>query len=58
MSAVQLANPKAEVARRGAALSLNITAACGLQNVLKSNLGPKGTIKMYFVDQLKLTFKN
>ncbi|CAG8438105.1 12040_t:CDS:2 [Funneliformis caledonium] len=35
-----------EVARRGQALQLNITAAVGLQDVLKSNLGPKGTIKM------------
>ncbi len=46
MSAVQLANPKAEIARRGQALQLSINAAQGLQNVLKSNLGPKGTIKM------------
>ena len=45
-AAVQLANPKAEVARRGQALQLNINAALGLQDVLKSNLGPKGTIKM------------
>ncbi|CAG8499318.1 4933_t:CDS:10 [Cetraspora pellucida] len=45
-SAVQLINPKSEVARRGQALQLNITAAIGLQEVLKSNLGPKGTIKM------------
>ncbi|KAJ3072746.1 T-complex protein 1 subunit zeta [Podochytrium sp. JEL0797] len=45
-AAVQLANPKAEVARRGQALQLNITAALGLQDVLKTNLGPKGTIKM------------
>ncbi|KAI8848928.1 chaperonin Cpn60/TCP-1 family [Chytridium lagenaria] len=45
-SAVQLANPKAEVARRGQALQLNINAALGLQDVLKSNLGPKGTLKM------------
>ncbi|EXX51905.1 T-complex protein 1 zeta subunit [Rhizophagus irregularis] len=45
-SAIQLINPKSEVARRGQALQLNITAAVGLQDVLKSNLGPKGTIKM------------
>ncbi|CAG8509890.1 933_t:CDS:10 [Gigaspora rosea] len=45
-AAVQLINPKSEVARRGQALQLNITAAIGLQDVLKSNLGPKGTIKM------------
>ncbi|KAJ3261417.1 T-complex protein 1 subunit zeta [Boothiomyces macroporosus] len=50
-------NPKAEVARRGQALQHNINAALGLQEVLKTNLGPKGTIKM-LVDgsgQIKLT---
>jgi len=26
---------------------MNINAAKGLQDVLKTNLGPKGTIKMY-----------
>ncbi|KAI8810366.1 chaperonin Cpn60/TCP-1 family [Cladochytrium replicatum] len=45
-AAVQLANPKAEVARRGQALQINITGALGLQDVLRTNLGPKGTIKM------------
>jgi len=45
-AAVQMMNPNAEVARRGQALQLNINAALGLQDVLKSNLGPKGTIKM------------
>ena len=35
--------------RRGEALKVNITAGEGLQNVLKSNLGPLGTIKMYVV---------
>lgn len=45
-SAVQRINPNSEVARRGQALSLNISAAIGLQDVLTSNLGPKGTIKM------------
>jgi T-complex protein 1 subunit zeta len=36
---------------------VNITAAVGLQDVLRTNLGPKGTIKM-LVDgagQIKLT---
>ncbi|ANB11574.1 Cct6p [Sugiyamaella lignohabitans] len=46
MSAVQLVNPKAESLRRAQALAVNISAAQGLQNVLASNLGPKGTIKM------------
>jgi len=46
MSAVKFVNPKAEVARASAALQLNISAAKGLQEVLKTNLGPKGTMKM------------
>uniref|UniRef100_A0A8C7X5V4 Chaperonin containing TCP1, subunit 6A (zeta 1) n=1 Tax=Oryzias sinensis TaxID=183150 RepID=A0A8C7X5V4_9TELE len=46
MSAVKSLNPKAEVARAQAALAVNISAARGLQDVLKSNLGPKGTMKM------------
>lgn len=33
--------------RRGEALKVNIAAGEGLQDVLKSNLGPLGTIKMY-----------
>ena len=32
--------------RRGEALKVNISAGEGLQDVLKSNLGPSGTIKM------------
>ncbi|KAL2105114.1 hypothetical protein VUR80DRAFT_8985 [Thermomyces stellatus] len=57
MSAAQLLNPKAESRRRGEALQVNISAAEGLKDVLKSNLGPYGTIKM-LVDgagQIKLT---
>ncbi|RKF77499.1 T-complex protein 1 subunit zeta [Golovinomyces cichoracearum] len=46
MSATQLLNPKAESRRRGEALKVNISAGEGLQDVLKSNLGPLGTIKM------------
>lgn len=45
-AAVQLLNPKAESLRRAQALAVNISAAQGLQNVLASNLGPRGTIKM------------
>ncbi|KAL0082479.1 TCP-1/cpn60 chaperonin family-domain-containing protein [Phycomyces blakesleeanus] len=45
-SALKLINPNSDVARRGQALQLNITAAIGLQEVLRSNLGPRGTIKM------------
>ncbi|KAN0070050.1 Carbamoyl-phosphate synthase (glutamine-hydrolyzing) [Elaphomyces granulatus] len=46
MSATQLLNPKAESRRRAEALRVNISAGEGLQDVLKSNLGPSGTIKM------------
>ncbi|XP_075417509.1 T-complex protein 1 subunit zeta-2 [Tenrec ecaudatus] len=46
MAAVKAINSKAEVARARAALSVNICAARGLQDVLRSNLGPKGTMKM------------
>uniref|UniRef100_A0A8C7CSL9 Chaperonin containing TCP1 subunit 6B n=1 Tax=Oncorhynchus kisutch TaxID=8019 RepID=A0A8C7CSL9_ONCKI len=46
MTAIKALNPKAEVARAQAALAVNISAARGLQDVLKSNLGPKGTMKM------------
>lgn len=43
---VRLLNSGAEVSRRGLALHTTIAAAKGLQGVLRSNLGPKGTIKM------------
>lgn len=44
---LQLINPKAEGTSLGQhALIFNINAAKGLQEVLRSNLGPKGTIKM------------
>ena len=45
-SAVQQANPAADVVRRDQALLININAAIGLQAVVKTNLGPKGTLKM------------
>lgn len=44
--AVRLLNSGAEVSRRGVALHTTIAAAKGLQGVLRSNLGPNGTIKM------------
>lgn len=44
--AIRLLNPNAETLNKVAALSMNINAAKGLQEVLKTNLGPKGTIKM------------
>ncbi|EYC42009.1 hypothetical protein Y032_0547g3269 [Ancylostoma ceylanicum] len=46
MASIQCLNPKAELARHAAALELNISGARGLQEVMRSNLGPKGTLKM------------
>ncbi|XP_017769242.1 PREDICTED: T-complex protein 1 subunit zeta [Nicrophorus vespilloides] len=46
MAAISLLNPKAEVARAAQALSVNISAAKGIQDVMKTNLGPRGTMKM------------
>ena len=48
MSSLQYVNPNAEVLRKFSALAMNINAAKGLQEVMRSNLGPKGTLKMYF----------
>jgi len=39
-------NPKAEFARRGQALEINITAAEGIMQLLRTNFGPTGTLKM------------
>jgi len=44
--AAQQVNPNAETLSKGMATMMNINAARGLQDVLKSNLGPKGTLKM------------
>lgn len=54
---VKTLNPKAESLGKDAALFMNISAAKGLQDVLKTNLGPKGTIKMLVsgAGDLKLT---
>ncbi|KAF8766490.1 T-complex protein 1 subunit zeta like protein [Argiope bruennichi] len=46
MAALLNLNPKAEIARQAQALGVNIEAAKGLQDVLRTNLGPKGTMKM------------
>ena len=46
MSNIKTLNPEAEMSRQDQALILNLGAARGLQEVVKSNLGPKGTIKM------------
>eukprot|EP00922_Rhytidocystis_sp_ex-Travisia-forbesii_P055808 GHVS01082633.1.p1 GENE.GHVS01082633.1~~GHVS01082633.1.p1 ORF type:complete len:577 (-),score=100.46 GHVS01082633.1:311-2041(-) len=57
MSAISLVNPKADVLRRAAALAANSNAAKGLQEVLRSNLGPRGTLKMLVggAGQIKVT---
>jgi len=41
-----LINPKAESLRVAAAQLTNISAAKGIQSILKTNLGPRGTLKM------------
>ncbi|XP_071452313.1 T-complex protein 1 subunit zeta [Hetaerina americana] len=46
MAAISLLNPKAEFARAAQALAINISAAKGIEDVMKTNLGPKGTMKM------------
>uniref|UniRef100_A0A061RSB2 T-complex protein 1 subunit zeta n=1 Tax=Tetraselmis sp. GSL018 TaxID=582737 RepID=A0A061RSB2_9CHLO len=46
MAAVKTLNPNAETMGANAALFMNINAAKGLHDVMKTNLGPKGTIKM------------
>ena len=46
MSSLKTLNPKAEIMGRTAALFMNINAAKGLHDVMRTNLGPKGTIKM------------
>ena len=50
-------NPNAEIVSKAAARSVNLAAASGLQNVLKTNLGPRGTLKMLVggAGQIKLT---
>jgi len=47
MSAVNFVNSEAEVLKKAIALAMNINAAKGLQEVMQSNLGPKGTLKMF-----------
>ena len=50
-------SPNAEIVSKSQARIVNVAAAVGLQNVLKSNLGPKGTLKLLVggAGQLKLT---
>lgn len=46
MSALSYLNPGGMQVRKVTALQINIGAARGLQDVLKTNLGPRGTMKM------------
>lgn len=57
MSSLQMVNAKADQVRKVQALGMNINAANGLKEVLKTNLGPKGTVKMLVggAGQIKLT---
>jgi len=57
MRSVQSINPKADVITARHALTANINAAKGLSAVLKTNLGPYGTLKMLVggAGQIKLT---
>eukprot|EP00918_Siedleckia_nematoides_P095400 GHVU01209472.1.p1 GENE.GHVU01209472.1~~GHVU01209472.1.p1 ORF type:complete len:534 (+),score=138.40 GHVU01209472.1:160-1761(+) len=54
---VNVLNPHADVLKGSGALSANLTAAVGLQSVMKSNLGPRGTLKMLVggAGQIKIT---
>ena len=57
MSQLRDINPNAEIVSRTQARAVNVAAGVGLLNVLKSNLGPKGTLKLLVggAGQLKLT---
>jgi T-complex protein 1 subunit zeta len=50
-------NASAEIVSQKDARRVNVAAAMGLQAVLKTNLGPRGTLKMLVggAGQLKLT---
>nr|AAM12859.1 chaperonin containing TCP-1 zeta subunit [Physarum polycephalum] len=56
-SYLKMINPQSDVTRKNQALSVNISAGKGLQEVLKTNLGPRGTLKMLVSDagDIKLT---
>ena len=57
MSSLQMVNAKADQVKKVQALALNINASKGLMEVLRTNLGPKGTLKMLVggAGQIKLT---
>eukprot|EP00736_Rhodelphis_marinus_P008427 Rmarinus@m.9376 len=46
MAAIKQINPNAEIVKKGQATLVNINAARGLQDVVKTNLGPRGTFKL------------
>ena len=55
--AANLVNPNAEIVASSQCLMVNVAAARGLQSVLKTNLGPRGTLKMLVggAGQIKIT---
>ena len=57
MSSLQMVNAKADQVKKVQALAITINAAKGLMEVLRTNLGPKGTVKMLVggAGQIKLT---
>ena len=57
MSRLHDINPNAEIVSKTQARAVNVAAGVGLLNVLKSNLGPRGTLKLLVggAGQLKLT---
>ena len=56
-SRLQELAPNAEIVSKDQARAVNVAAASGLQDVLKTNLGPRGTLKMLVggAGQIKLT---
>lgn len=54
---VTVVNSKADVLKAAQALAVNLNAAKGLQEVMKSNLGPRGTLKLLVggAGQIKIT---
>lgn len=49
MSSINTLNPHAKQAQKNQALAINISAARSLQNIIKSNLGPRGTLKVSII---------
>jgi len=54
---VTVVNSKADVLKNKQAMQVNLNAAMGLQEVMKSNFGPRGTLKMLVggAGQIKIT---